>query len=111
MQGFDLKIGKTVTADVLHLTGGLRAGKRGGGWNIFPLVRDGQPAHIGPVPDQMIGPCCAALGVKPFGADEISEADSILPTRIWRPLLGPPKLTHQAADTWGMIEQGARVAG
>jgi hypothetical protein len=110
MQGSDLKIGKTVVVDFLHFTGGLRAGKGARGWNIGPILRDDQPGHIGPVPDHEVARCCASLGVRLFGGDRVSDADSALPTHIWTPILGPPPV-HQAADTWGMIEQGARAAG
>jgi hypothetical protein len=43
-----------------------------------------------------------------FGADEISEHERLLPTRVWTPLLGMPRLDHQAADTWAWIASSAR---
>src|SRR5262245_35839644 len=111
MQGSNLKIGSIATVEFLHLTGGLRAGKGAGGWNIGPILRDNQLGHIGPVADEQVGSCFAALGVRLFGGDQVSDPDSVLPTHIWTPILGPPRLTQQAADTWAMIKQAARLAG
>jgi hypothetical protein len=51
------------------------------------------------------------MGVRLFGADEITAHDPNLPARIWTPLLGPPLLAHSASDTWGMIKSTARMAG
>jgi hypothetical protein len=111
MKGANLKIGSSVTADFLHLTGGLRAAKASGGWNVGPVLRGDQVGHIGPVPDTDVMRCCASLGVRVFGGDHVTDADSALPTRIWTPILWPPVLKHQAADTWSMIASGARSAG
>lgn len=111
MKGANLKIRNSLSADFLHLTGGLRAAKGAGGWNVGPILRGRKLSAIGPVPEAGLTRCCASLGVRVFGGDHVIEPNSVLPTRIWTPLLGPPVLKHQAADTWGMIASGARAAG
>jgi hypothetical protein len=100
----------TVT-DELHFTGGLRALRFGGGWQIGPLLREGALGAATGIPEAEIGGLGNAMGVRLFGADEITAHDPNLPARIWTPLLGPPLLAHSASDTWGMIKSSARIAG
>jgi hypothetical protein len=35
----------------------------------------------------------------------------LLPTRVWTPLLGPPRQHHQPADTWAWIAGAAKLKG
>lgn len=91
------------------MTGGLRATRADYGWLIGPLRTNDGLDRYGPVPDEKIGPVCAALGVSVFGADEITAHEGLLPARIWTPLLGKPRLRHQPADTWAWIAKAARV--
>jgi hypothetical protein len=96
---------------VLHITGGLRAQRAGGGWIIGPLFKNGPVALLGPFADEDIGPMCREFGQFVFGADETSAIDSALPSRIWRPLLGLPLMKHQPADTWCLIGSAAMMSG
>jgi hypothetical protein len=106
----DLKVGTTVVRDELHFTGGLRALRIQGGWSIGPVLRDGRLQFAGTFGEENIAGVGRTAGALLFGADEISGTDPILPIRIWKPLLGPPLLKHDASDTWGMIASSARMA-
>jgi hypothetical protein len=96
--------------DVLHFTGGLRAVRGPGGWQVGPLSPDGTGAIRG-VPEDHIQALGASLGLILFGGDEITSTDPNLPSRIWTPLLGQPRLAHAANDSWAMISSRARAAG
>src|SRR5258706_271130 len=96
--------------EVLHFTGGLRAVKGPGGWQLGPLLPDGTGAVRG-VPDEHIQGLGITLGLILFGADEFTSIDPNLPARIWTPLLGLPRLAHAANDSWAMISSSARAAG
>ncbi len=103
--------GTTVVTEELHFTGGLRARQDAGGWQVGPLLREGAVRAVGRIPDQQIGPLGLAMGLSLFGANRISGFDTPLPTRIWTPMLGHPRLAHSASDSWGMISSQARLAG
>jgi hypothetical protein len=107
----DLKIGSIPIIDELHFTGGLRAGRAGGGWQIGPLLRNGGVGFVSDIPEREIRGIGTAMGLTLFGAEEISAIDPNLPARVWRPLFGPPVLAHAPSDTWGMIGSSARAAG
>lgn len=98
-------------ADEMHFTGGLR-GRRGMiGWHVGPVIIDDNLKMLEGIPDENLRILGKELGVDLFGAEEIINVDSDLPSRIWTPLLGPPRMQHQAADTWGMIASTACRAG
>lgn len=96
--------------DVLHFTGGLRAVRGPGGWQVGPLSPDGTGAIRG-VPEGHIQALGISLGLVLFGGEEITSTDPNLPARIWTPLLGQPRLAHAANDSWAMISSSARAAG
>lgn len=106
----NLKVGTTAVRDELHFTGGLRALRVEGGWAIGPVLRDGHLQFAGTFGEEEIAGVGRSVGALLFGADEISGTDPVLPSRIWKPLLGPPMLKHAASDTWGMIASSARMA-
>jgi hypothetical protein len=103
--------GTTAVRTELHFTGGIRAYKSSEGWDIGPLLRESGICAAGKVPDGQIGNLGSAAGLTLFGGDEISGIDTPLPSRVWTPLLGPPRLAQTASDTWGMISSQARLAG
>jgi hypothetical protein len=106
-----LSHGTIAVREELHFSGGLRARKAGEGWALVPLLREGSIRAIGEIPDEQIGDLGRAMGLTLLGADSISGFDTPLPTRIWTPLVGPPRLMHAASDTWGMNSSQARIAG
>jgi len=77
---------------------------------LGPLSPDGSGAIRG-VPDEDIRGLGTALGVALFGAEEIALIDPNLPERRWTPLLGQPRLTHAANDSWAMVASSAGAAG
>jgi hypothetical protein len=93
------------------MTGGLRGVRSVEGWLIGPVQSQTNARQLGPVRDEQVGSVCKDLGVMVFGADEISHHERLLPTRIWTPLLGLPRLHHQAADTWALIAGVAKLKG
>lgn len=97
--------------DILHFTGGLRAVRGDGGWQLGPLLRDGTISAARGIPEDQIRGLGQTMGLVLFGADEMVPVDPHLPARIWTPLLGPPRLRHAANDTWAMISSTARDAG
>jgi len=101
--------GTIAVREELHLTGGVRARQAGGEWELGPLLREGGIRAAGGISDEQIGGLASAMGLTVFGADRISGFNTPLPTRIWTPLLGPPRLVHAASDTWGMISSQARI--
>ncbi|MGC1779286.1 MAG: hypothetical protein WBB34_15195 [Xanthobacteraceae bacterium] len=111
LKGTDIKYGTTQHREYLHMTGGLLGVKAKGGWLIGPLPGEAGPRHIGPIFDAQIAGACQRLGTSVFGADEVSETDPLLPSRVWTPILGIPRLEHQPADTWAWVEHAARIAG
>lgn len=104
-----IEYGSALRREFLHMTGGLRATRSDGGWLIGPLRSPKGAQRFGPVRDELIGSICKELGVIVFGADEITEKERRLPTRVWTPLLGVPLLRHQPADTWALIARAARL--
>jgi hypothetical protein len=105
-----LTVSQTSITDVLHFTGGMRAVRGPGGWQLGPLLPNGTGAARG-IPDEQVRGLGIAMGLALFGAEEITAVDPNLPARIWRPLLGLPTLPHAANDTWAMISSSARAAG
>jgi len=106
-----LKRIQTPVTDEFHFTGGLRAKRFGSEWQVGPFLRESGLGAATGIPDAEIGSFGNAVGVRLFGADEITAHDPNLPARIWSPLLGPPPLAHSASDTWGMISSTAHIAG
>ena len=105
-----LTLGTIAVREELHFTGGMRARQTGEGWELGPLLREGGIRAAGEITDEQIGGLGSAIGLTVFGADRISGFNTPLPTRIWTPLLGPPRLVHTASDIWGMISSQARIA-
>jgi hypothetical protein len=101
---------QTSVTDILHFTGGMRAVRGPGGWQLGPLLPNGTGGARG-IPDEQVQGLGIAMGLILFGAEEITAVDPNLPARIWTPLLGLPKLPHAANDTWAMISLSARAAG
>lgn len=108
----NVRYGSVHVEEYLHATGGLRAGRHSDGWMIGPMPAGaGKVKKIGPVPDERVGSVLGALGGQLFGADEVADPDSLLPSRNWTPLLGAPQLAYQPADVWGWVAEAAGAAG
>jgi len=77
---------RTTITDELHFTGGLRAVRFGSGWQIGPFLREGGLGAATGVPEAEIGGLGNAMGVRLFGADEITAHDPNLPAqnRPWQ---------------------------
>jgi hypothetical protein len=106
----NVRYGAVSRRDFFHMTGGLRGVRSPDGWMIGPMQCQSGATYCGPLPEEQIVATCKELGVMLFGADEISSQEQLLPTRIWTPLLGVPRV-GQPADAWGMIAGQARVNG
>lgn len=101
----------TTVREELHFTGGFRACRAGKNWMLLPFQRGATLASIGPIPDEQVGPVSVQLGISVFGADQISDANPNLQTRIWTPLLGVPRFRYQPDDSWAMIGHAAKSSG
>ncbi len=110
-----VQYGTIASETSLHMTGGIRALQAEKGWFISPFPEaSGAPTRaVGPVPESNIRNICSKLEVSLLGGDQVSHSDPFLPTRIWTPLLGLPRLIfdQQPADTWGGIAIAANEAG
>jgi hypothetical protein len=96
----------------LHMTGGLRGVKTNAGWLIGPLPGEHPELRcMGPVPDTEVVALCDKLGVILFGADDVTEVDPQLPSRVWTSFTGRPPLAEQPAHTWAWVAHSARMAG
>lgn len=105
----ELSSARVLTMDTFHYPGGLRGRRVGGGWCIGPVRRDGQLEFIAP-PQRDPSTLSASVRMHPIGHEEIIDPNSILPTRIWSPLLADG-LKNQPADIWAMIAYSAQKAG
>lgn len=94
----------------LHFTSGLRARKVGAEWQIGPILIDGKVGALTGISEQEVSRLGAEMGPALFGIDEIAAIDPLLPTRLWRPLLGLPGDNPLPSDSWGMIASSARAA-
>lgn len=106
-----LKIGKVITQDVLHFTGGLRGHRNGPAWQIGPVKTEAGLQVVGSFQDKELKSLAQAMGLSIFGANETSLLDPHLPYSNWRPLIGPPQLKFMPDDSWGMISFHANSAG
>jgi hypothetical protein len=98
--------------DTLHITGGIRGWATREGWLLGPVLgAAASSVVIGPVPETDLKAICQELGLAAFGKDQISQTEPLLPARVWTPILGPPRLTHQPADTWAWMVAAAQAAG
>jgi hypothetical protein len=108
----NIRPGLVQVRDALHITGGVRGWATREGWLLGPLPGNGgSNVVIGPVTESGIEAICRELGLAAFGKDQISQTDPLLPARVWMPILGPPELAHQPADTWAWIVAAAHAAG
>ena len=107
----NVRLSTVVVRDEMHFTGGMSGRRCAGPCVIGPLPGETTIRAIGPIADSDIGRTAGALGVLPFGVDQITDNDPNLPARIWHPLFDPPTLKHQPADTWSMIATSAGRSG
>lgn len=98
------------TIDELHFTGGLRGNRREGGWQIGPLLRDGNLVDMATVADEQIQAVAEDFGVRVFAADETTFEDPDLPIRIWRPFVGLDPDRELPTETWANIAHHAMDA-
>ena len=106
------KVGKTLVANDLHISGGLRAQEREPRrWSLGPLLSsDVKPSWLRPFPIQQIDQSAIAIDEILFGGDEISGIGTPLVSRSWTPLNGPHK--GMPADVlWGGIAFNAHKKG
>lgn len=78
----DLRRGTVTATRYLHATGGLRGSWTTDGWFFGPLHHQRSFRSIGPVSDQAVGAACKAMSACVFGADEVSEPGTLLPSRV-----------------------------
>jgi hypothetical protein len=107
-----VKIGKTLVANELHITGGLRAQEQEPRrWSLGPLLSsESKPSWLRPFPIQQIDRIASDIGETLFGGDEISGIGTPLVSRAWTPLNGPHK--GMPIDVqWGAIAFNAHENG
>jgi hypothetical protein len=104
----------TQVAFELHVSGGIRAlrrGQAGYSWNWFPILRDGQLGELDPRPISAIADICTTHGLELFGLDELSGMGTPMISRSWRSLNGPDRGEVQPAELWGVIAFNADQDG
>jgi len=110
----DLVTGTTQVAFELHITGGIRAARRGDPgtvWSWFPIFRNEQPAELEPVHIGAIAALARALSLDLFGGDELSGLDTRLISRSWTSLDGAHSGGLKPEQLWGAIAWNADQDG
>lgn len=106
------KQGVTQGISELHVTGGIRAVERPGRvWSWHPVIGDGRPRQLDPLPIAGINNLAAKIALEVFGGDQMSGLETPLVSRFWTPLDGPHKGGLQPADLWRGIARSAEKAG
>lgn len=106
-----LKISDPPSRETIHFPGGLRSESTEDGWIFGPVIRGADLVSLGPFPDEHIQPVLETLGLRPFGSDRTLLDDPHLPTRIWRPFVGPELEGNLPSETWASIGLHAENAG
>jgi hypothetical protein len=104
----------TQVAFELHITGGIRALRRGGpgfAWSWFPMFRNGQLAELDPRSTAAIASLSQSLGLELFGLDELSGLETPMLARSWRSLDGSDNGGLQPPELWGAIAFNAEEDG
>lgn len=110
----DIVLGQTLVAFDLHISGGVRATRRGDAginWSFFPILSNGKAGELEPRPIAAIAGLSRSLGLELFGADELSSVGTPMLSRSWRSLDGPDRGGPQPAELWGAIAFNAEQDG
>jgi hypothetical protein len=105
-----LEINNPPSRETIHFPGGLRSQSIKEGWVFGPIFKNNGLVGLGPFPDEQIEPLLTDLDARPFGSDTTLLDDPYLPTRIWRPFLGPHLEGNLPTETWASISYHANEA-